>query len=92
MVYCWYNSNGDERSKVSGPGTMTNDEGWLRVGELGLGKVVGKPDPAGITFGELGEKFLANYPFNKISTEELHEQVVRTLLMPKWAKRGRYRN
>ena len=85
LVYYWYNSNGDERSKVLGPGTITNDEGWLRVGELGLGKLVGKPDPAGITFGELGEKFLANYPFNKISTEELHEQVVRTLLMPRWA-------
>src|SRR4029077_8837188 len=48
----------------------------------------GKPDPAGITFGELGEKFLANYPFNKQSTKELHEQVMTSLLMPKWADSG----
>ena len=41
-----------------------------------------------ITFGELGEKYLANYPFNKQSTKELHEQVVRSLLMPKWADTG----
>jgi integrase len=84
-VYYWYNSNGDERSKVVGLDTMTDEEGWLKVGDLGLDKRVAKSDPCFITFGELGEKYLGNYPFNKQSTKELHEQVVRSLLMPRWA-------
>jgi integrase len=85
LVYYYYNANGDERSKVVGLGTMTDEEGWLKVGELGLDKRVAKSDPVFITFGELAEKYLANYPFNKESTKEHHEQVVKNLLIPKWA-------
>jgi integrase len=84
LVYYYYNANGDERSKVVGPGTMSDKEGWLKVGELGLDKLVAKSDPAFITFGDLAEKYLANYPFNKKSTKEHHEQVVKSLLIPKW--------
>lgn len=86
VVYCYYNANGDERSKVVGPDTMTDEEGWLRVGELGLDKLVAKSDPLFITFGELAEKYLANYPFNKQSTRDHHQQVVRNVLVPKWTK------
>jgi integrase len=85
LVYCWYNANGKERSKVVGPDTMSEKEGWVKVGELGLDKLVAKSDPARIDFGELAEKYLANYPFNKQSTKELHEQIVRHLLMPEWS-------
>jgi integrase len=85
LVYYYYNANGDERSKVVGLDTMTDEEGWLKVGELGLDKRVAKSDPVFITFGELAEKYLANYPFNKESTKEHHEQVVKNLLIPKWA-------
>jgi integrase len=85
LMYCWYNANGKERSKVIGLPSITDDEGWLKVGELGLDKLVAKPDPVLVTFGELAEKFLANYPFNKQSTKELHEQVVKHLLVPRWA-------
>jgi hypothetical protein len=67
---------------------MTDEEGWLKVGDLGLDKLVAKSDPVFITFGELAEKYLANYPFNKQSTKELHEQVMKSLLMPKWADSG----
>ena len=50
---------------------MTDEEGWLEVvGELGLDKLVAKSDPVFITFGELAEKYLANYPFNKHSTKK----------------------
>jgi hypothetical protein len=66
-VYCYYNANGDQRSKVVGLDTMTDEEGWLKVGELGLDKLVAKSDPVFITFGELAEKYLANYPFNTIN-------------------------
>jgi hypothetical protein len=65
--------------------TMTDEEGWLKVGELGLDKRVAKSDPVFITFGELAEKYLANYPFNKQSTKKHHEQVVKNLLMPEWS-------
>lgn len=84
LVYCYYNENGDERSKVVGLDTMTDEEGWLKVGELGLDKLVAKSDPTLIFFGELAERYLANYPFNKQSTKEHHEQVVRNLLIAKW--------
>ena len=84
LVYYYYNANGDERSKVVGLGTMSDEEGWLKVGQLGLDRLVAKSDPLFITFGELAEKYLANYPFNKQSTKEHHEQVVTNLLIPKW--------
>jgi integrase len=85
LVYCWYNANGKERTSVIGLASMTDQEGWLKVGELGLDKLVAKSDPDLITFGELAEKYLANYPFNKQSTKKHHEQVVKNLLITKWA-------
>lgn len=85
LVYYFYNANGDERSKVVGLDTKTDEEGWLKVGELGLDKLVAKSDPVFVTFGELAEKYLANYPFNKPSTRKHHEQVVKKLLLPMWA-------
>ena len=84
LLFCWYNSDGKERSKVIGLDTLSEEEAWVKIGELGLNKLVAKSDPASIIFGELAEKYLAKYPFNKISTRELHEQVVRNLLMPRW--------
>src|ERR1700730_14786749 len=59
LVYYWYNDNGCERSKVVGPSTMTDEEGWLEVGTLGLDKLVEKPDPAKITFGEVLQHYIA---------------------------------
>jgi hypothetical protein len=55
------------------------------VGELGLDKLVAKSDPTFITFGELCEKYLAHNPFNKQSTKELCDQIIRRLLMPRWS-------
>jgi integrase len=84
LVYCWYNANGEERSKMIGVASLTDTEGWLKVGELGLDKLVAKSDPVNITFGELAEKYIAQFPFNKQSTKELHEQIVRNLFVPNW--------
>jgi len=86
LVYCWYNANGRERTSVIGVASLTDEEGWLKVGELGLDRLVAESDPVIVTFGELAEKYLANYPFNKRSTQEHHEQVLRNLLVPKWAE------
>ena len=85
LVYCWYNANGKERSKIIGVASLTDAEGWLKVGELGLDKRIAKSDPVFITFGQLAERYLDNYPFNKESTKEHHEQVLKNLLIPKWA-------
>ena len=59
LVYFYYNANGDERSKVVGLDTMTDEEGWLEVGTLGLDKLVNQPDPAKVTFGEVLQHYLA---------------------------------
>ena len=52
----------------------------------GLDKLAAKSDVTLLTFGELAEKYLSQYPFNKQSTRELCEQIVRNLLMPKWSE------
>jgi integrase len=59
LTYCWYNANGKERSKALGPNTMSDGEGWLKVGEFGLDKLAGKPDPAKVTFGEVLNHYIA---------------------------------
>ena len=71
LVYFWYNANGAERSKVVGLHTMTDDEGWLKVGELGLDKLAGKPDPTRVTFGEVLQHYLA-YGKKKTGEDKAH--------------------
>jgi hypothetical protein len=45
LLFCYYNANGSERAKMLGPDTMTDDEGWVKVGELGFGKIDGQARP-----------------------------------------------
>jgi integrase len=71
LVYCWNNSNGDERSKVVGLSTMTDDGGWLEVGKLGLDKLVNQPDPAKVTFGEVLQHYLS-YGKKKTGEDKAH--------------------
>ena len=71
LVYCWYNANGKERSKVVGPNTMTDEVGWLEVGTLGLDKFVNQPDPAKVTFGEVLQHYLA-YGKKKTGEDKAH--------------------
>jgi integrase len=91
-LFCWYNSEGRERSKVIGPAALyegkdaQNKEAWALVGKLVLDKLVVKSDPTSIPFGELAEKYLAEHPFNKQSTRELHTQALRNLLLPRWSE------
>jgi integrase len=86
VFFYWRNAAGRERCKVLGLATMNEAEAWIKVGELGLDKLVSQSEPTRITFGELGEKYLAKYPFNKKSSKELHEQIVHNILMPKWSE------
>jgi len=84
-LYCWYNSEGRERSRTIGPSSLSDKEAWAKVGELGLDKLVAKSDPGRVTVGELAAKYFAKHPFNKQSTKELHEQVIRNVLLPEWS-------
>jgi hypothetical protein len=63
---------------------MSDTEGWIRVGELGLHKLAHRSDPTKITFGELAAQYLDEYPFNKLSTRDLYEQIIKRLLLLKW--------
>ena len=76
LLYCCYNVFGDERAKTLGPAKMTDEEGWVKVGELGLGQLVGRPDPVNATFGEVLEHWLA---YGKTKTgEEKDDSTTRT--------------
>jgi integrase len=75
LVFCCNNANGNERSKVVGPSTMTDEEGWLEVGTLGLNKLVNKPDPAKVTFGEVLQHYLV-YGKKKTGEDKAHSSKI----------------
>jgi integrase len=75
LLYCWYNTNGAERSKALGLDTMSDNEGWLKVGEFGWDKLVGKPDPAKVTLGEVLSHYLA-YGKKKTGEDKAHSSKI----------------
>ena len=77
-LFCSRNVEGMERSFVIGSAAMDEKSAWAKVGELGLQKRVLNTHPSSVTFGELAEKYLNNFPFNKKSTRDLNRQVIRT--------------
>jgi integrase len=83
-LFCWRNADAVERSRVIGSAKMDDKTAWAKIGELGLDKQLADTDSCSVTFGELAEKYLTKYPFNKQSTKDLYEQVIRNVLMPKW--------
>jgi hypothetical protein len=95
LVYCWIveepaTGKLKERSKVVGSATMTDERGWERVGVLKAEAVI-RTDysvpPGEVTFGELASFYFERKRFNKVSTKELHEQIVNGILVPRWGKR-----
>jgi hypothetical protein len=70
-LFCWRNADAVERSRVIGSAKMDDKTAWAKVGELGLDKRLANTDSSSVTFGELAEKYLAKYPFNKKSTKDL---------------------
>jgi integrase len=89
LVFCWKASDGHERSKVIGPSSMSDADGWVRVGELGLNKLVGRQKEQQYTLGEAAALYLA---FGKKrtgedkaeSTKELDAQLVRSYIEPEF--------
>lgn len=92
LVYRWYKRDGKEASKKLGPDTMTDKEGWKKVGELGLGALLPKDKDHDFTLGELASRYLA---YGKTKTGkpkeygvlELDKQLVRDYVMPKFGDR-----
>jgi integrase len=92
LVYCWYNLNGNERSKVVGSDTMTDEEGWLKVGELGLDKLVNKPDPIKAGFADVAAHYLLvgkkrNGEDKAASTKKLDQHIYDDYLNDQWGHR-----
>jgi integrase len=92
LMYCWYNANGKERSKVVGVDSLTDAEGWLKVGELGLDKLVSKPDPANAAFGEVARHYLVtgkkrNGEEKAQSTKDVEHHIYEDYLEAQWAER-----
>jgi integrase len=83
-LFCFYNAEGRERSRTIGAASMSDKEAWTKVGDLGLDKLVDQTAPEYITFGELATKYLAGCRFKKASTKELHEQIIKRVLLPRF--------
>ena len=71
LLYCFYNSQGAERNRTIGDASMTDEEAWLKIGQLGLDKMVAKADPATCTFGEVMTAYLA-YGKTKTGKDKAH--------------------
>jgi integrase len=92
LVYRWYKADGKEASKKLGLDTMTDVQGWKKVGELGLGALVPKPSDHTFTLGELTSRYLA-YGKTKtgkpkeFGTLELEKQLARDYVLPVFSDR-----
>ncbi len=91
LVYCWLNAAKRERSKVIGDAAMTDGQGWLHVGELGLNANIGKNDPVKVKFGEVLEAYLA-YGKTKTGKDKAHstkntEERNARLYLSRWRNR-----
>jgi hypothetical protein len=58
-----------------GPETMNDDEGWLKVGEFGLDKLAGKPDPTKVTFDEVLSHYIA-YGKKRTGEDKAHSNKI----------------
>ncbi len=92
LVYCWKvedpaSGKRKERSRVVGPDTMSDQEGWQKAGvlkEKGEIKMDMEGPSLRFTFRELAAYYLANKEWKKRSTKDHHTQIINTLLTPRW--------
>src|SRR5215469_1048361 len=57
-LFVWRDSTGDFRSRSLGPGNMTDDAAWQKVGEEGFHLLVGKPHVDAVLFRDLRQAFI----------------------------------
>jgi integrase len=97
LVYCFNvtrhrDGKHVERSKVIGPEGMSNEQGWIRVGNLGLDKFVSKPKDHDYTLSEVAFAYLAKGTKKTgdpkaESTKELDRQIVEDYIEPRWGQK-----
>ena len=95
LVYVWQIEDAKtgrklERAKVVGDAMLSDEEGWQLVGRMKAeGNIPVDPNgdipSAEVTFGNLASYYLTNKVFRKISTKDLHTQIVNEILKPRWA-------
>jgi integrase len=95
LVYVWQIEDPKtghklERAKVVGDAMLSDEEGWQLVGRMKAEGSIpvdanGDIPSAEATFGDLASYYLTNKAFRKISTKDLHTQIVNEILKPRWA-------
>jgi integrase len=92
LVFCWSivrpeDGKRVERSRFLGPESMSDKEGWVKVGKLELGGRAIKSCNLKPTFHQIASFYLGNKEFRKESTKSLHKQIVNDILVPRWGAR-----
>jgi len=95
LVYVWQIEDAKtgrklERAKVVGDAMLSDEEGWQLVGRMKAEGSIpvdanGDIPSAELTFGDLASYYLTHKAFRKISTKDLHTQIVNEILKPRWA-------
>jgi integrase len=91
LVYVWQvkdpaTGKAKERAMVIGHATLSDEEGWQKVGKLkaeGTIKTDHEPS-ADRSFSDIASFYLANKEWKKESTKVLHTQIVNKILVPRW--------
>src|ERR1019366_7334742 len=89
LVYVWQIEDPKtgcklERAKVVGDATLSDEEGWQLVGRMKAEGTIpvdpnGEVPSAEVVFGDLASCYLRNKVFKKISTKDLHTQIVNNI-------------
>lgn len=92
LVFCWNivrpeDGKRVERSRFLGPESMSDKDGWVKVGKLGLVERTNESCNPKATFHQIASFYLASKEFRKESTRSLHEQIVNDILVPRWGAR-----
>ena len=92
LVFCWNIVRSEdgkrvERSRFLGLDSMSDKEGWVKVGKLGLVERTNKSCNPKATFHQIASFYLTSKEFRKESTRSLHEQIVNDILVPRWGAR-----
>src|ERR1700726_1201960 len=97
LVYVWQIEDPKtgrklERAKVVGNATLSDEEGWQLVGVMKAEGTIsvepnGEIPSTEVLFGDIASHYLMNKMFRKISTKELHTQIVNEILKPRWANK-----
>jgi integrase len=70
---------------VIGAATLSDADGWKRLGKLGID--IKNVEPEKATFGQIAAYYFRQKEWRKASTKSLHRQIVNDILVPRWGNR-----